>query len=95
MTQAAHTPGPWKVEPGFHRNRIADADDAAICFALGFTQEATANARLIAAAPELLITLSNLIAAIEEYGAYKRGEFMINDVLELARAAVAKAEGAI
>lgn len=71
-----HTPGPWNVRKcdGFYR--CFDTDDWAIvsdglitpCFVWGgrsFT-EGEANARLIAAAPELLATLKVMREAVYE-----------------------------
>lgn len=50
------TPGPWKRERGFARNVLAEdggvvATANAVCFGVS---QAHANARLIAAAPDLL-----------------------------------------
>jgi hypothetical protein len=67
-----HTPAPWKIEPHDHANVIW-ADNGTICdvfhanenddMTSGFPvmQESEANARLIAAAPELLEALQELL----------------------------------
>lgn len=102
-----HTPGPWFVHdfseaPGFANPSPADVTvscdhpatitvasmDRAMTATLG---EARANAHLIAAAPELLTALKWFIDDID--GTRTRMlDFKRN--VELARAAIAKAEGA-
>ena len=62
--QTKHTPGPWEV----HGNNIVatkgNVDVAVICYSgEHFTGEDKANARLIAAAPELLEALRNVVGA--------------------------------
>lgn len=64
--------------------------------------EVIANARLIAAAPELLERLQRLIAALDEhlspndycgYEISKHDTSVVRDAIEAARAAIAKATG--
>ena len=51
-TKASHTPGPWKYVKS---HAVIDSDDWEICdFSSCSTEEGHANARLIAAAPDLL-----------------------------------------
>lgn len=96
-----HTPGPWVVTP--HPQTHVDVfgvgvirDDKEFQYALSHTfcyQNAEANARLIAAAPELLEALIRLEAELVEdkYGeCYEPSPF---ENLALARAAIAKATG--
>lgn len=77
-----HTPGPWGVRAkGQKVAEIVRCDDE------------QANARLIAAAPELLEALTNLVARINHnggIGAYTGGPIFV--MLD-ARAAIAKATG--
>lgn len=88
------TPGPWKIGAAIH---------AATCPAfhviapgIGFpahvfgdtVAEAKANARLIAAAPELLDALRRYVD-LEEYSA----PYSSSPMREAARTAIAKAEG--
>jgi hypothetical protein len=54
--------------------------------------EAEANARLIAAAPELLAALRRTIGELE-YAAEKLPHSNAREALSMARAAIAKAEG--
>ena len=99
MTQ--HTPGPWTTSaPASYR--INTAGDiyivqhvpehiGAASVSLG---EKTANARLIAAAPDLLAAL-NYIASIASD--YAKGQQMhgddVREILGTARTAIARAEG--
>lgn len=82
-----HTPGPWRVHAV--AGLIQEANGHSIAAYTGTSQdEADANARLIAAAPELLAALEHLLAlnsgcAPEEE---ERG-------WDQARAAIAKATG--
>lgn len=64
MAGEAHTPGPWRVNAGFARVEVPDRD-APICELLWPTElrsedETRANARLIAAAPDLLEAALNM-----------------------------------
>lgn len=66
--EQAHTPGPWSV--GKCGGNIYAADGKTIvCYVYENTElrgaEAEANARLIAAAPELLVALKALVKAVE------------------------------
>ena len=65
MTEPTHTPGPWAITDDF----IGVHDEQGRCIAdmdsegapdIGYG-ESLANARLIAAAPDLLAALSNII----------------------------------
>lgn len=84
-----HTKGPWIVEPGVHGARIhtADGEDMVaegICNA--------SDARLVAAAPELLEALRRI--AYEPFGpSDATHEQVLDAITELARAAIAKATG--
>lgn len=83
-----HTPGPWEVveyeaEEGDFWKEI-EPDVA--CVRKG--REAIANARLIAAAPDLLAALKAL--AKEVFGCYGNAH---QAQMDMARAAIAKAEG--
>jgi len=91
---AKHTPGPWEVEMPGPRDQIqaiavyGPAEDGRTEIAWDVKREA--NARLIAAAPDLLEALK----AVEEFEAptadlRSGGE----TILRTIRAAIAKAEG--
>ena len=85
----AHTPGPWAARRmhtgGFDimdpRNR-----DVVTVYGGGVeTESREANARLIAAAPDLLEALKSLVANLAE------GDFISETRIDAARAAIAKA----
>ena len=85
-----NTPGPWEVSDTGANIYGATGDIVASVHGLPkphLTSEGKANARLIAAAPELLKALKNLVDE-SHFGLARR-----NKARELARAAIAKAEG--
>ena len=96
---AAHTPGPWFAKrEGFStvyiegRIRPGVLQEIAACGpteAGPETQEA--NARLIAAAPELLLALQSLMNLFEQH---EQAAHTTSPVGDYARAAIAKATGA-
>ena len=81
-----HTPGPWTVD-----NQYIHGPDGIRFLAVAGDGAGQSNARLIAAAPELLDALEAVLPDLEHYvathgpGPDKR--------LALARAAIAKASG--
>ena len=91
---ATHTPGPWRFEwdgrPTWScvRHRVKGEWQVAVTDDLidEHPEESEANARLIAAAPELLAALKEALYAVTEIdNAHKS--------LRQMRAAIAKAEG--
>lgn len=64
----AHTPKPWEAEPGAGRGAwIKGANEEWAALACGDTDEsARANAKLIAAAPDLLAALRHALIIIED-----------------------------
>ena len=101
---STHTPGPRRVDPNYDadiqtadgRLEIAMVDISDIADNVAPEAEAAANARLIAAAPELLEALAALLAHLEQdeqdavmgiFGAPTYG------AIAAARAAIAKATG--
>lgn len=103
MSEAKHTPGPWRIvidddgNPLSGRPMIAAAPelDCAIVHWDGFKQwfwesargekEMHANARLIAAAPDLLEALELFLSAADIH--------TFDDATAKARAAIARAKG--
>ena len=81
-----HTPGPWSVyasqrRSGHAHHRVIGSDGNGICYA------EKDDARLIAAAPDLLAACKSIVGVFESH----------DDVpiyVSKARAAIAKAEGA-
>lgn len=107
--EAKHTPGPWVIgsvyreDFGQYAQIHADEQFGDIVARVCVSHKANhtlnecgqANARLIAAAPELLIAAQSLVAwtgAAEMYPDNRRKAFL--DDVEQARAAIAKATGA-
>ena len=97
---AKHTPGPWRS-----RNRLGSGNwkdersigvesfewiIADVCGDIDHTDEARANARLIAAAPDLLQALIDVCASNDEV-AHPQWKGSPDEVA--ARAAIAKARG--
>lgn len=69
-----HTPGPWVVTPHPDQNvdvfAVGEVTDEAFQYGLSHTicyQNAEANARLIAAAPDLLEALSKAVRETEQF----------------------------
>lgn len=107
MSTANHTPGPWKASkglpsigwhvgmPGRWRLVVVGRDEKDESMSDG---EIEANARLIAAAPELLDALKEMR---RQYGTFHKGNCYISVCYErrlgvanqIADAAIAKAEG--
>ena len=95
----AHTPGPWKVAENLFGNTASYEVYANVETKSGkggYTRicqitprDQKANARLIAAAPELLEALERLAYICTLPGVYPHVEGHV----ELARAAIAKAKG--
>jgi len=98
MSERKYTPGPWGFEPPTFRQVIDNfalrvyAEDPGEDrdFTIGYVRDSDekvrlAHARLIAAAPELLEALENLVNAPDQ-------ESMYNAALD-ARAIIAKAKG--
>jgi len=82
MSKQAHTPGPWEVHWGEYypevRKRFRPDHHSIVCgtvhgymYSENREAEQRANARLIAAAPDLLEALNNLIAAMDRDGDLK------------------------
>ena len=91
-----HTPGPWEVHKNVSKKGELGiiADSAPCVIAHGMSEKhwpeiANANARLIAAAPELLAKLSALVRRSDNGDTIEPGWYEIAE----ARAAIAKAEG--
>jgi len=93
MSTHTHTQGPWKAE-GWGNLVVNSAEGYTITLAAGgkdaCLDELKANARLIAAAPDLLANLKELIRYIsDEFSASHALTHRANE----AREAIAKAEG--
>lgn len=94
LETGSHTPGPWEVGPMNGKPSVIYADDydAPVIAQMAewipdAAKQQEANARLIAAAPELLQALQNLVSDIDDGTVYGQR-------LAQAHAAIAKATGA-
>ena len=91
-TDYAHAPGPWSIETKGSRHFIDGEEGLTVCYldrrGVREPSEVEANARLIAAAPELLDALKALMSRDLDHRLHGFPE------LEKARAAIVKAEGA-
>jgi hypothetical protein len=89
-----HTPGPWINDaPGCVAKHWPEGGKATVCICPAGA-EGEANARLIAAAPDLLAELRNMVAVADFY--MKSLGVLPEDktvALAAARAAIARAEG--
>ena len=97
MTNMKHTPGPWEHR-GLTMISGRKADDVKFTLAnvtpagdLHYATESAANARLIAAAPELLEALGLALATIERLERHAPGT--AQGTRDVIAAAIAKAEG--
>ena len=98
--QSSFTPGPWFVPTPIYRTLYVEArvgngmlQEVASCGPTAEPSQQAANARLIAAAPELLEALRGMLALDEEH--HQRGHCDDDVCAEVrkARAAIAKATG--
>jgi hypothetical protein len=102
MTNATHTPGPWRsdwqfiVAPdpaGVHQDiyiaEIAETDEDN---RVAPSEQQQANARLIAAAPDLLDALAYFYNIIHDYPSSIRKGY-VKHAKDMAREALAKAKG--
>ena len=98
MSGAAHTPGPWIAvhcaDDGGEFSMHA-ANGINVALSIGGTKSEAANARLIAAAPELLEALQACMDFLEPMRFDRPSDdARALELDELSRAAIAKATGA-
>lgn len=96
MEEMKHTPGPWRIgtAPPNGEQTIGTIRGMMVAVAttgVGMEEETLANARLIAAAPELLEALCEMLAIVELMSPLYDKE---QQQAQAARAAIAKAIGA-
>jgi hypothetical protein len=92
---AQHTPGPWRTDDHYHGAILGDGNQVAMATMNGCLPAETrdANARLIAAAPELLEALQQALFSLGHTGANHDLDNMHRPAWEMIRAAIAKATG--
>ena len=93
--ETKHTPGPWILHPTAHHPAVRsigtpDTGPRRICTVgtMNGNPVDKANARLIAAAPELLEALQNIIESVD-----KGNAAILCPLAAAARSAIAKATG--
>ena len=98
----SHTPGPWKAweYPPYQFDpretwTISDSDGNDICTAedMSSAEEAGANARLIAAAPELLVAAQNAVHALRYLCNNTSTTLTMQSAFNQLQDAIAKATG--
>lgn len=93
-----HTPGPWHVSKhgNFVRHTLSDGTTPNLCVIVEECPQRNANARLIAAAPELLealrFALKQLEASYEVTGGSHDGGIGLEAII-VVQAAINKVEG--
>jgi hypothetical protein len=91
-----YTKEPWK-QRGDDSVCVVDANGNAICYADTFLpkEQCIANARLIAAAPELLATLEDILGNLNMARLLmdKTSRDLAGEVIEEAKKLISKAEG--
>ena len=98
-TKTAHTPGPWAVGTGWvYQDDGGEKPGRMICG--GFPAiyrddgESEANARLIAASPDMAEALGQFLLAYKAWNDNKDGgEDDLHEAARVAREAIAKAQG--
>ena len=96
MSITKHTPGPWRVESGpYYRAIRVDGEVIADVRQIGRSFNES-NARLLAAAPELLAALEMAVQHYDEWASADLSDYLDEARLPWlapARAAIAKAKG--
>lgn len=89
--KSKHTPGPWEV-PLNYPTEVYKGEDHSICEVYGAENSEIneANARLIAAAPELLLNCKAILAALNQNKIYPKD---LNMIKKLLVDIIAKTEG--
>jgi hypothetical protein len=92
-TFSKHTPGPWQIH-GTWPDDVVDATGSLVVSAYGDYESPVtqANARLIAAAPELLAALEHMVA-VANWSTTIQSEEQFDAMIASAEAAIRKAKG--
>jgi hypothetical protein len=99
---AKHTPGPWRIDEDEYGHRLFCDEYHGVCAGKGFFPEgfritgymSHADARLIAAAPELLEALRLMLIPVDAIGNHGGTEWGYSSRhAQAARAAILKATG--
>lgn len=93
MKHSNMTPGPWTIDPGASTAIIIEGEDEHIVTVEGVGPESQANAKAIAALPELVEALREISNWNPEIGPSAPDGMSIMDAIDIARSALAKIEG--
>jgi len=95
-SEVTHSPGPWRVwrdmDPKEPRQIVGLCGEP-ICYIEEADTQATQNARLIAAAPEMLDAMSRI--ANGQFDGHVSSIEQVAALRQVARAAIARAEGRV
>lgn len=94
--RTAHTHGPWDVQDplgGESTNKWIYADGLYVAEVDGEREEAEANARLIAAAPDLLVALKDAVEYLEQQLESSGEDAGEGAMIRLFQKTIAEAEG--
>lgn len=99
MTQVPHTRGPWTVrETAFGDWSVDNADGVNVTLIANADPRCEGDARLIAAAPEMLAVLESVYVDLVDYskrleGAYSTGAIALSSCADQVAQVIAKAKG--
>jgi hypothetical protein len=91
MSEPKYTPAPWTMKQGRNKSLWVMAPDETCVAEIGghFEGHHEANARLIAAAPDLLAACEELLASVRRIAALNGGGYMRDDSARCERAQAA------
>lgn len=89
MSELEHSPEPWRVDSSASSDRVFDADGLAVCKMVDWSDDA----RLIAAAPDMLRML-RVLSEKSESGADTKDEWYVwRDAMQEAKELIARLDG--
>ena len=91
--ESQHTLGPWHVQNDQNARLAVYAGEQSIAYCGMSNNTTEANARLIAAAPDLLAALHSILEHSKEFGDIEDYETMLVRIEDKARAAIREVEG--
>ena len=95
--ETKHTPGPWTYSKGqglYEQRYVIDSEPGrALAVCAGFEPRNEANARLIAAAPELLALMQDVLPILESMDHQREEGDEPMPLIDQVRATIAKATG--
>ncbi len=86
-----YTPKPWSIDDGLKTKIVVHRKGLTICHVCKRNPDATGNARLIAAAPELLAALEDATSKISQMADFF--EIDEDDMIEELEEVIARARG--